>query len=313
MGTAADEGFELLQGAGRALRRERRRDRAAGVVSDARRLRSTSCTSDPTSTRRCWSSCSTGWIDAGLGAAAAAQALVADLPTRHRRDVRRRQAARLPRPPPDHAPARRREHRRSPGRASSCTPATDHAGPRRAAAPRRTSPTIAVAAVRRRRSSTSPSSSAPRWSSASAPTRRRARTPGRPPVDHRRPRPSWPSGSASSAARSTCPPASQAAIERRCARDRAARVGLWAQVPHYVAAMPYPPASIALLDGLGQAAGLSLRATRCEAASRARAASTSWSRRTTSTARCCDQLEPKPTPRPRRDAANAALAPINPS
>ncbi len=33
-------------------------------------------------------------------------------------------------------------------------------------------------------------------------------------------------------------------------------VGLWAQVPHYVASMPYPAASIALLEGLHAVAGL---------------------------------------------------------
>jgi len=32
--------------------------------------------------------------------------------------------------------------------------------------------------------------------------------------------------------------------------------GLWAQVPHYVASMPYPAASVSLLDGLGRAAGI---------------------------------------------------------
>lgn len=33
-------------------------------------------------------------------------------------------------------------------------------------------------------------------------------------------------------------------------------VGLWAQVPHYVASMPYPAASVALLEGLGDVTGL---------------------------------------------------------
>jgi proteasome assembly chaperone (PAC2) family protein len=48
----------------------------------------------------------------------------------------------------------------------------------------------------------------------------------------------------------------QAAIERRAYEMGLAAVGLWAQVPHYLAAMPYPPASVALLDGLGTVAGL---------------------------------------------------------
>ncbi len=48
----------------------------------------------------------------------------------------------------------------------------------------------------------------------------------------------------------------QAAIERRAYEMGLAAVGLWAQVPHYLAAMPYPPASVALLEGLGTVAGL---------------------------------------------------------
>jgi proteasome assembly chaperone (PAC2) family protein len=35
-------------------------------------------------------------------------------------------------------------------------------------------------------------------------------------------------------------------------------LGLWAQVPHYVASMPYPAASLALLEGLEEVAGLSI-------------------------------------------------------
>jgi predicted ATP-grasp superfamily ATP-dependent carboligase len=45
-----------------------------------------------------------------------------------------------------------------------------------------------------------------------------------------------------------------AAIERRCADEGIPNVGLWAQVPHYAAAMPFPGASLALLDGLEQLA-----------------------------------------------------------
>jgi predicted ATP-grasp superfamily ATP-dependent carboligase len=38
-------------------------------------------------------------------------------------------------------------------------------------------------------------------------------------------------------------------------------VTLWARVPHYVAAMPYPQASAALIDGLARIAGLTLDAS----------------------------------------------------
>jgi hypothetical protein len=40
-----------------------------------------------------------------------------------------------------------------------------------------------------------------------------------------------------------------------------ASLGIWAQVPHYVAAMSYPAASVALLDGLREATGLVIDAT----------------------------------------------------
>ncbi|CAN5256448.1 PAC2 family protein [soil metagenome] len=50
----------------------------------------------------------------------------------------------------------------------------------------------------------------------------------------------------------------QAAIERRCAEIGLPAVGLWAQVPHYAAAMPYPGASAALVDGLADVGGLVL-------------------------------------------------------
>ena len=43
-----------------------------------------------------------------------------------------------------------------------------------------------------------------------------------------------------------------AAIERRCAEEGLPAVGLWAQVPHYAAAMAYPGASLTLLEGLGR-------------------------------------------------------------
>jgi len=50
----------------------------------------------------------------------------------------------------------------------------------------------------------------------------------------------------------------QGMIERRAAVRGLPAVGLWAQVPHYVAAMPYPAASLALLQGTNRIAGLDL-------------------------------------------------------
>jgi predicted ATP-grasp superfamily ATP-dependent carboligase len=48
----------------------------------------------------------------------------------------------------------------------------------------------------------------------------------------------------------------QAALERACSSQGIPSVGLWARVPHYVAAMPFPAASVALLDGLASLSGL---------------------------------------------------------
>lgn len=50
----------------------------------------------------------------------------------------------------------------------------------------------------------------------------------------------------------------QGMIERQAAVRGLPALGLWAQVPHYVAAMPYPAASLALLQGVNLAAGLDL-------------------------------------------------------
>jgi predicted ATP-grasp superfamily ATP-dependent carboligase len=43
-------------------------------------------------------------------------------------------------------------------------------------------------------------------------------------------------------------------------------VGIWARVPHYVSAMPYPAASAALLDGLHEVAGIAVRSDDLRAA-----------------------------------------------
>jgi proteasome assembly chaperone (PAC2) family protein len=50
----------------------------------------------------------------------------------------------------------------------------------------------------------------------------------------------------------------QGAIERRAAEVGLPAIGLWAQVPHYAAAIPSPAAAAALLDGLAQIAGLEI-------------------------------------------------------
>ena len=48
----------------------------------------------------------------------------------------------------------------------------------------------------------------------------------------------------------------QAAIEERASDQGLPAVGLWAQVPHYASAMPYPAAGLALLQTLGAVAGV---------------------------------------------------------
>ena len=47
-------------------------------------------------------------------------------------------------------------------------------------------------------------------------------------------------------------------IERRAALRGLPALGLWAQVPHYVSAMPYPAASLALIEAANSIAGLDL-------------------------------------------------------
>jgi hypothetical protein len=50
----------------------------------------------------------------------------------------------------------------------------------------------------------------------------------------------------------------QAAVERTCADAGIPAVGLWVQVPHYVATMEYPAASALLLEGLAELTGLEI-------------------------------------------------------
>jgi len=52
------------------------------------------------------------------------------------------------------------------------------------------------------------------------------------------------------------PAGAQAALERRFAELGIPAVGMWARVPHYAAAMPYPEASVLLLEGLERLTGV---------------------------------------------------------
>ena len=47
-----------------------------------------------------------------------------------------------------------------------------------------------------------------------------------------------------------------ASLEREMHERGIPALGVWAQVPHYVSSMPYPAASVALLDGLREATGV---------------------------------------------------------
>lgn len=58
----------------------------------------------------------------------------------------------------------------------------------------------------------------------------------------------------------------QGALEVAFGEASIKAVGLWARVPHYVAAMPYPAASAALLDGLARMAELEIDTTPLHAA-----------------------------------------------
>ena len=58
----------------------------------------------------------------------------------------------------------------------------------------------------------------------------------------------------------------QAALEQAHAVAGIPAVGLWARVPHYVAAMPYPAASAALVDALVLVSGLAVSSTELSAA-----------------------------------------------
>ncbi len=52
-----------------------------------------------------------------------------------------------------------------------------------------------------------------------------------------------------------------ASLEHAMHAAKIPALGIWAQVPHYVSAMSYPAASVALLDGLQIATGITIEAT----------------------------------------------------
>mgnify|MGYP001465279218 CR=1 FL=1 len=56
-----------------------------------------------------------------------------------------------------------------------------------------------------------------------------------------------------------------AALEREFHDRSIPALGIWAQVPHYIASMAYPAASVALLDGLREATGLVIEAVELRA------------------------------------------------
>jgi hypothetical protein len=61
----------------------------------------------------------------------------------------------------------------------------------------------------------------------------------------------------------------QAALERGFAEIGVPAAGLWARVPHYAAAMPYPEASAVLLEGLRSVAGITADTTELRRAAEA--------------------------------------------
>ena len=58
-----------------------------------------------------------------------------------------------------------------------------------------------------------------------------------------------------------------AAIEQAMGSEGRPATGLWARVPHYIANLPYPAASVAILDGLRSVAGVEVDTTELQAAS----------------------------------------------
>ena len=61
------------------------------------------------------------------------------------------------------------------------------------------------------------------------------------------------------------PAGAAAALEREMHDRGIPSIGIWAQVPHYISSMPYPSASVALLDGTREATGLVFEAAELRA------------------------------------------------
>ncbi len=57
-----------------------------------------------------------------------------------------------------------------------------------------------------------------------------------------------------------------AAIEQEMGSEGRPATGLWARVPHYIANLPYPAASVAILDGLHLVSGVDVDTTELQAA-----------------------------------------------
>ncbi|MCB0966376.1 MAG: PAC2 family protein [Ilumatobacter sp.] len=61
------------------------------------------------------------------------------------------------------------------------------------------------------------------------------------------------------------PGGAASALERELHERGIPTLGIWAQVPHYISSMPYPSASVALLDGVREATGLVFEAAELRA------------------------------------------------
>ena len=221
---------------------------------------------------------------------------------RRRWPVRQRRAARPSRPPADDAPGRRCRH--GPDVAGHRAPSGERRAPATTCCCSSAPSPITRGGRSRAPSSTSRSTSGAARRRARRVSRRPCPTPGR-------------RGSRSPPATRAChtdlvratvdvPAGVQAAIERRAHEVGFAAVGLWAQVPHYLAAMPYPAASVALLEGLGRVAGSRSATTALRTRPTPPAnASTHSSPRTTSTSRWSASSKRPSTPnRSRRPPAS---------